>query len=449
MIQAKVGAFNVSTAAAGNTVAVSGVGFQPKVIFFWWSGITGSADAASGGNHKRGFGVAASPTSRWEVDGQAENAQGISDCDSSFRTDACIATRTTTNTTDGLMDLQSMDSDGFTLVIDDAFATDIRVHYLALGGDDITDVATGTLTEPSSTGNQDITSLSFQPNFVLFGSISDASGSPAAQNDSPIMVGAAASSNQRGVLNTGAANGEETMDAKSYLYGGECVGMFSGTLGSTNGRADLVQFLSNGFRLNWLEVSGTSHIVAFVAIKGGRFRMGGITIPTTSSTQIAVSGLGFSPKATLLLSHGKAQDTQDTVTADDRYIVGAFTGTSERGCQSAFDEDAQASSDIEMMVEHDQCLARLLTGASVEGLVDVQSIDSDGFTLVTESTSGSSWYAVYISVGDTVDVRTKALTSDAILKKAQAKTLTSDAVLRKSQTKTAAVDGVLKKLAQL
>ena len=45
----KVGSFNIDTTkTAGQTQAITGVGFTPKILLFWWSGTLASSDGARG-----------------------------------------------------------------------------------------------------------------------------------------------------------------------------------------------------------------------------------------------------------------------------------------------------------------------------------------------------------------------------------------------------------------
>jgi predicted membrane protein len=378
----KVGAFNTGTGAANTTVQVTGVGFQPKAVIFWWTNITGTVDAFSGGHIKQGFGVAASATSRWAVGTQSENVSVVSDTDGIHRNDAVIATLLIDGTVDGLMDLQSFDSDGFTLIIDDAFINNMRIHYLALGGADITNVTTGLFQEPGATGNQSITGLGFRPDFVLFGSAGSFSAPPWDASDLPFMIGAATGPNNEVVCVYDSENAQETMDTQSYCFGDESIALIGATTEVTDGRAAFTQFTSDGFDINWLEWASTRY-VSYLAIRGGSYFVGDDLTATATGATLPITGMGFSPKAGLVFGSGKAEDTQDAVSDQNRFVMGAFTGTTERGAQGTFDEHNRANSDTERAVEHDQALFKI--EQAVTGKVDVQSMDADGWTLVMDS----------------------------------------------------------------
>ena len=88
---AYVGSFNIdSSVTAGNDQSVEGVGFQPKVVLFWWSGSTATSDSVSGGTFSYGFGVAISSSSRWNIVNVSEDGQATSDAGGGLFNTECI-----------------------------------------------------------------------------------------------------------------------------------------------------------------------------------------------------------------------------------------------------------------------------------------------------------------------------------------------------------------------
>ena len=70
-----VGSFNIDTTkTVGQTQAITGLGFQPKVVLFWWSGSTATGDAVAGGNINIGFGAMIDATHRFCVVGASDDA---------------------------------------------------------------------------------------------------------------------------------------------------------------------------------------------------------------------------------------------------------------------------------------------------------------------------------------------------------------------------------------
>jgi len=401
-ISAATGAFNIGTGVVGTTVPVTGVGFQPTVVLFWWSGRVTSTDSAGTAHHQRGFGVAISTTDRRAICSGGEDAvaPGSYDSGAAHRADEAICSLTVAGGIDGLADLSSMDSDGFTMIIDDAFATNLRIHFLALGGSTLTNAATGMFTESGATGNQDITTVGFQPDAVILFSAMIGADPPGVAVDSTMMVGfAAGTGNPNDVVWAGGAqDSPATVQTQSYQLAGESIALFDAAVTLTDGRGEVDAWLSNGFSLNWNERAGSRRI-HYLALKGGSYVVGDLLTLTTTGT-IPESGFGFSPKASLFLSHNKAQSTVDTVQAHDELSVGAFSSTTARGAQCVIDEDGVDPSDVGTAVEHDEVYCNLSTLMAIEGLMGIQSVDSGGFTLVMDDADPSASHVGYWSIGD-------------------------------------------------
>ena len=82
-----------------------------------------------------------------------------------------------------------MTSDGFTVNWITAGSPWI-VHYMALGGPDLTNAAVGTFTPTSGTGSQSVAGLAFQPDFLMFLSVdSNTVGSKSTDNMGKVSTG--------------------------------------------------------------------------------------------------------------------------------------------------------------------------------------------------------------------------------------------------------------------
>jgi len=397
-LSAKVGTVAITTGVAGSPIAVTDVGFQPKALLFWWNGRDDAADAAGTANHRRGIGWAISTTGRRVCFTQSQDAQLSSVADRAYREDACIGTLTTGGAVEGLADLQSLDAGGFTLVIDDAFATAFRVHYLALGGDDLTNTAVGTFQEPVGTGAQDVTDVGFEPACVLFASIVQTAAPPNVATASYLMIGAATGPAQAATRVGWARDAQATMDTFAYCRSGECIGHPAAT--TMDSRATFDNFLVNGFRLNWVERDAFQRQIFYLALKGGRYAVGDLLTQTDTVTPIVETGLGVgTPVALLFVSAGHAQSAADTVDAHDEWSVGAATRPTERAAMSVLDEDGVADSDITTGISYDAIYQNLSDANVVEGEMDLTSLDSDGFTCLMDDADPSAAFVWYVAVG--------------------------------------------------
>lgn len=399
----KSGSFNIGTGAATTTVAVTGVGFQPTAIVFWWNGDTSSTDTVGGGDHRRGMGFVTSTSDRRSVTTVSEDAQASADTSVGQQIDECIYIFTLTGSTDGLADLSSMDADGFTLVIDNQFSADYRIHYMALGGADLTNAATGIFTRATSTGNQSITGVGYQPDCLLLMSASIWSDSDSAAVDSRISIGFAVSSSQRGTYIGGSNNGATTMQTVSYCYSGECIAIPNTTLTGIDARADFVSMDADGFTIDWLEAPFGLERIHYLALKGGDYFVGNL-LTRTDGNDITESSFGFAPSGALFLSHCKTESTQDTFQDHDEWSMGACSAIDERASAGVLDEDGTANSEVAKGVEHDAVYMNIATDDTLEGVMDIKSLDADGFTCVMDDTDPSAAFVTYLAFGPAVVV---------------------------------------------
>ena len=396
-MDAFVGAFNTGTGTSD--IVVTGPGFTPKVIIFWWVGRTGTTDSVGGDHIRTGFGAARLLTSRFVIDTFSEDGLTTSDTGRDHRTDFCVVrSDVVTGTRDGAADLKTLDANGFTLDVPEAFGADMRVHYLALGGDSLTNVAINNFQNPASTGNAGVTGVGFQPDCVLFFNISNDTAPNNAQADQLASIGAAVSSSQRGVSGFRSRDAQTTTDTTSYGISSECIAChyFSG-IGGLRVRADFVSMDADGFTLNWTETSSQFYH-HYIALKGGNYTVGNL-LTKTDGTDIAESSFGYKPVAALFASVCHAEDTADTEVSPGMFSLGAFSGTTERGAQGHHEVDAVGTSDCMTIIEHDAVYAKITAAAGVDALMDIKSIDNDGFTCVmddTEPTAGSFvWYLAF------------------------------------------------------
>lgn len=403
-LSSAVGSFNTGTGAIGTTVVVSGLGFAPQVVFFWWSGRTETVDTTARASHARGFGAAVSATARGYV-GTSSQDTPTAMFTKRFQDDTqCIGIIVpSTGLLDGLMDLQSMDAGGFTLIVDDQFTADYRIHYLAIGGSDITNVAYSTFAKATVTGNQDITSLAFQPDLILLFGYQFSGIAGAIIADGRFFIGAADAAGNQGVWFGGSNDGAATSQTLSYCNDIEISAGSSTTVASLDVRASFVSMLSNGFRLNWLEqTTAVADIIQFVALKGGSYKVGSLLTQTDTTTDIVVSGLASQPTSALFVSHGKAESVVDTFQDDDELSIGAFSSTSARAAMATADDDVAGTAVVSTSIEHDEVYVNLdATTGALEGLMDIKTVDSNGFTCIMDDADPAQSFVWYVTFGPT------------------------------------------------
>lgn len=399
-LQSRHGTFLTGTGAVGSTVVITGVGFTPTAIIFYWNGRTEAIDTAGSQTHRRGMGFASSPTQRGVVSGISNDGVSPTGTAARITNAVCVSVQLNTALVDGELDLTSFDADGFTLDVTNQFGTSYRISYLAIGGTDNAEV--GLFTLPVATGNQDtVLAGAFQPDALLLLSSGSATAPPATGVDSRFMLGMATSASNQGVVTGGSNDGVATTDTKAYSLSGECCSLFNASLTAIATRGQFVQFNSNGFRINFVEVSGVASQTFYLALRGGgSYLVGNLLTQTDTVTPITESGFGFEPVGALLASANRAESIADTPTDHDSFSVGAFSDASTRGAQAVFDEDAVGTSDIGSALEFDEVYANLDAASTIQGLMDIQSVGSDGFTCIMDDADPSPSFVLYLAMGN-------------------------------------------------
>lgn len=394
---AKVGSFNIDTSkTVGQTQVIAGLGFQPKLVLFWWSGSTGNVDTVAGGNVSAGFGAASDSVSQGCVCYISNDASASSNSYYAQYVDETIAVYSTAGTYDGLLSLASMDADGFTLLVDDQFANAYRISYLALGGDDLANVSIGFGIAPTSTGNKDFTGVGFQPDaLIVFAAWPSGTSGGGGAVDGRLSLGFATGAANQGVADIYSRSAQAAMETAGYGYSGE-IAVRNGTGDTLSTRAAFVSFDADGFTLNFLEGT-TARNFMYVALKGGQYSVGALTT-RTDGNDIAVTAPGFQPIALLLTSANRALSTQDTPTAHASLSIGAATSPTNRACAAIWDEDALANSETAYANSDTAAYANVKDDA-IQGLMDLKSMDADGFTAVMDDADPGACWVAYLAIG--------------------------------------------------
>jgi hypothetical protein len=390
-MNAKVGSFGISTESCN--LEIADVGFQPEALIFWWNGQAASGLGA--GHAFPGFGFCTSATERAAITGSVEDGSVAGDVNLYHTFSACVALQQISGNVNGLLDLVTLDAGGFTLAVDNQSTTDYLVHYLALGGD-ITGAKVGTFNCTTATGTQNVTGVGFQPEFVLFATPSDPQVSPNSAARISLAIGAATGPSNEGVISLRQRDNLNPSQCGAYGFSDECIAnpYFSGGL---RNRAEFTSFLADGFQINWLEAI-SSYVIFYLALAGGDYHVGE-TLTRTDTSEFSETGLGFAPAAAMFLSNCRAEDTQDTESVEQEWSVGAVASTTNRAAQGHNALNGVSPSSVWSIARNDAVYAHISTAGAVDGLMDVVSLDADGFTLVMDDADPSAAFVGYIAFG--------------------------------------------------
>lgn len=373
---------------------MTGVGFQPKIVLFWWAGGHATTEEVAGGNIAFGFGAAISSTSRFAITHASDDALAASDVGNLTDVGYCIGIINAARLVQGAADFKSMDADGFTLTIDDQFPSDYRISYLALGGTDLTNVYIGNKQRDNDTGNCAVTGVGFQPDAVICAAniFTNASGGG---SHYLFSLGWATGSSNQGVVAVQSYDNQTTSNTHAYGYNGEIAASIFST--DVLRRDSFVSFDADGFTLNQLE--GTSqYYYHFICLKGGQYEVGDLTTRTDGNDIEETLAGAFRPVAVMFGSVNAAIDTQDNEHAHSRLSIGAGTSTSNRAVQAISDEDNLADTET-AYANYDSAVYAHVVDDAIVGLMDIKSIDATGFTAVMDDTDPSACWVTYLAIG--------------------------------------------------
>jgi hypothetical protein len=395
---------------ATTTYTVSGLSFQPKALRFYSQGIQSATDAASEAvNSRPGMGFATSTSDRRSVmaiDVDTSASMVTASCSSA------VAVAIDINSTGGiigLLDLNSITSDGFVLIVDDQGGTSYTVFWEAWGGSDITVATTLAIAEPAATGNVDYAVTGFTSGatdqVVMFAGVQcTAAAETGAVSDSGFCAGFAAGINAADNVVVMGNNDEGfgSGDCDGYCKTGECLGMITVAGGNPNARAQLTLFGTDNFRLNWIARGLTNRRYIALAIKGGNWKAGSYTIAGNSlSATATVSSLTFAPKGLSLMGRMTAEQAAGVSSVQDRMGLGSGSSTTSRRSMCHLSEDAAANAEIDEAIEYDQVLVYPSTAGAVQAAYDINAMNSDGFEIIVDVAGGvaSEWQG-YLTFGD-------------------------------------------------
>ena len=387
--QIKSGTFNCP--AATGSQSVTGVGFQPKALIFFATMLTADGTQV---DYNTMVGMSALSTQECLLGGSSDDAAVTQNSDRISSNADSIGCRGPADTILYRADFTSMDADGFT--INWANVTNgVDIHYLALGGADLTNVFVGTFNKITTTGNQSVTAPGFQPDCIIFLgqrlTVDVGSGTLLSY-----CVGAATSSTARWVSTFGAENGAATSDANSNQRTNQVLAIQNAaTLTSI---ADFVSMDANGFTINWSTATAVAERMHYLCLKGGQYKVGSFNQATATGNQ-AVTGTGFQPVGTLFTSFNAATSGANVTSARHSFGVG-ISSTDRRAIWSGA-LDASLLMECDQDSDQTKCLKLMTEGTpTVNAAMDYVSNDSDGFTVNNTTADATAREILYLSFGN-------------------------------------------------
>jgi hypothetical protein len=239
----KTGNFTKTTSAAPASQAVSGVGFQPAAVIFYWTRQTATGQAA---NISAGYGFATGSSNERAIAIASDDNLADSNTGSRQSQDNCIILLSNGTPTLGAQaELTSFDSDGFTLNWTTNESRADIIYYVAIGGPDLTNALASSFTLTTGAGSQAITGVGFQPDFLMFLSIDNTSMN-ANLTTAKASIGFASSATAEASVATVMADASAKSNTQVRQRTDNCLNEITPNSGN-NLLADLTSFDSGGF----------------------------------------------------------------------------------------------------------------------------------------------------------------------------------------------------------
>jgi hypothetical protein len=379
------------------TQSVTGVGFTPKAVIFWWVNQTAHGLVNTGARVSFGFddGTNAVGTAHHSGDGLA-----TTDSSRAFNSTNSLLLYDADQTVDSIGRIQSMDADGFTLNWTTAAGSaNVLIQYLAIGGDEISAFA-GSFTSRSGTGSQSVTGVGFRPQGLLFLEALWASGSGVNDSFGTAMLGAATSNGEWVVM---ADTQDNSNPANTYRETRSTACILKNPSSGNVHVAALTSLDADGFTVNWT-ANAIQGSVPYLAIRGASFSVGTITQPSTTGTQ-SISTPDLTPRAVILGSIGYPSSSvqQD----QNRLSIGVADGARQGVCWIG-DEDnvtptqgAVFSSASDVIVSVDTVAA---TGSSstITSRAQVTAFQAGRFVLNWSVADATARQTRYFVIGDPI-----------------------------------------------
>jgi hypothetical protein len=394
-INVKVGSFAKITTTGSQTI--TGLGFQPKAIIFYWSRNTANATAQV--PRSQGVGFTDCTNQRAVAIAEDDNA-GTSNA-GRYRTESNVIVILSdgTPTVGSRATFTSCNSDGFTInwAVSEARA-DI-INYIAIGGPDVTNVKAGTFTLAASTGIQNITGVGFQPDFAIFlwGFTENVDTASAGLE---MGMGFADYNNNQGSILNCVKDAEATNKTKYSLQRTDNVILLSSTACAIDALAAFNGFSSDGFSLNVSDAPGAATPIFYLAIKGGSHAVGNFLQPTATGVQ-TISGTGFQPNLVVLFSHNQVAGT--ALAAPSTFSIGAANATTSRAGVWGQSRNVDPSQSAVYTDNSKIIIMRTLSGTGGAGTINAQAdfagFTSDGFQLNWTTADATQRQIIYWAFG--------------------------------------------------
>lgn len=277
----------------------------------------------------------------------------------------CILSTTTPTTVIARAEVTSFNAGNFILNWLVAGTAAEIIHYMVVGGSDITNVKVQhSSMGATATGNFGYTGVGFQGDFI---SLLGTKNVTLNTQDTTwhLSMGAAASSSAQWQTGSHSEDASGTATTGTTYSTVDVVQVLRGTSTAVDGCARFVSFDTDGYTLNWIDIpNSASQRLAALVVKGGVWSVGNGTAPSTATSQTMTTAANTDPKAVMMFSHGGTTTPGEVAaTTQSRFNIGGADNSLHEGAISVHDTDG-ATNMINTRYSSDTKIIRAHTAAA-------------------------------------------------------------------------------------
>jgi len=253
-----------------------------------------------------------------------------------------------------------------------------------------------------STGNQSVTGVGFQPEFLII--ISCLATTNTTLDDGHFVLGMASGSSDQQAIHMSDDGAQLTINSSRAQKSGKIICATNANGSAVALEAALVSFDADGFTINWSVASSAKF--HYIAMAGADFQAHVDSFDMNGSTgQQTVTGVPFQPKAVLFF--GVIDNTTEGTTTSGKLSIGCATASNERWALSLYNLDAQAASVAKSYLTESKCIVRT-DHSAVTLAADFVAFTSDGFTV--DITTALACRMPFVCFGGSADFQANTVT---------------------------------------
>jgi hypothetical protein len=388
-----VGSFTKST-STGSQVVPHTLGQNPKAVILWTIGKT---NETLGGNFLYGFGMSDSSLSG-SVGTSTRDA--VSTTSSSRRMAAKALTLVqSSGATVAEADLPSWSSTTFTLNWTSNDAQPYVIHYIAIGGPQVTAKLVN-WQAPTSAGSKSVV-VGFQPEAVIHIHAGAAfTGAPGtSQGNMVVGMGAMDKSGAQWAIQASDVDNTSTTMSSRAQRSNAALYMYTdtGSAGVTK-EAKFVSMNADGFTLNFTTANANASQIYSLALAGLKADVGTFNKTTASAPASQAVPSAFKPGAVFMASYQTTAQSSGVISSSTcSFGVGASDGAHE-GSAAINAADGVATSSVSGIDKTSKAFIKM-NQPPIDAEADMTSFDPTGFTLNWTTSDTTASQICFLALG--------------------------------------------------